>query len=241
MHAAGLALHEVVLEGIIAVVRGDRAGHGLPFEEEAIAKGVLVFDRTVVFHAEVDRGLPCGSRLLGAVQHRDNMCAGEAPIGLKPAVHDAVHDAPFIRPAHRRGKPRVRWHILKRQPAGRVGRTVKLIQKRRSLRAGADALGLELRRRDAAGGAGLGGPADGGIKPVGRGDVFKRLRLIGVRAAGELPEEGGDLRAGAGRVRAEGLRCHAVGDAVFDRPVDRIGEVCVRRHIDKRRCPRQRQ
>ena len=206
-----------------------------------MTEGVLVFDRAVVFHAEIDRGAPSGSRLLGAVQHRDNMRAGEAPIGQKTAVHDAAHDAPFICPAHRRSEPRVRGHILKRQPAGRVGRAVKLIQKRRALRAGADALGLKRRRRDAACGAGLNSPADGGIKPVGRSDVFKRLRLIGIRAAGEFPEEGGNLRAGAGRVRAEGLRRHAVRDAVFDRPVDRIGKVGVLRHIDKRRRARQRQ
>ena len=174
-----------------------------------------------------------------AVEERDDLTAGA---GRRPAEgirRLAVGDAAFIRPEDgREGIMLLVQHVRK-------GRDLKLIrglfgrapEERRHLLARAGIVGAEMRRVRAGRDALFHRPEDGVIEIVRglhvREGVLPRHLL---RAEG-TPEEGDDLAASAGVVRAEEAVSGAVRDLriVVHGPVDGVIVVCAVLHILKAR------
>ena len=107
------------------------------------------------------------------------------------------------------------------------------MQERHALAAGAGRIGREHRRGHAVRDAVLNGPSNRlGIVSARRNirEAAHRLRL---GAAGGAPQEGDDLRTGAGLVGAKHRVRQAVGDPLIDCPLHCIGKVSVRGNINK--------
>ena len=157
-------------------------------------------------------------------QERDDLRAGTVVARCKGRlVHTRSH-AVHVAPRHRFIRPF--GHIGERQvehPRAREALTLRLsaaVDHGRSLRTGADAVCAEGRLRLTGDDAGARRPTDrlGIVRALVH--IRKRHQVIHHGGTRRAPEEGHDLRAGAGLVRCKEAVTNAAGDAVLRRPLD---------------------
>ena len=162
---------------------------------------------------------------------RHDLCAGAVIVGAEQTTADAAGDAVLLRPGDCRRIVGVGCHIAEGCIAADSRRTGCAIEEGHRLCAGAGSIGAELAVASAAGDAVFDSPCDClGIIAI-RKNIGETAHGLGSRAARRAPQEGDDLRAGAGLIGSEQAVADAARDALFCRPLDRFIEVSVHGNI----------
>ena len=157
-------------------------------------------------------------------QESDDLRAGAVIVRRKGCLAHARGHTVHVAPRHRFIRPF--GHIGERQeehPCAREALALRLsvaVDHCRGLRTGADAVRTEGRLCQTGDDAGARRPADslGIIRTLVY--IRKRHQVIHHGGTRRAPEEGHDLRAGAGLVRCKEAVTNAAGDAVLRRPLD---------------------
>ena len=170
-------------------------------------------------------------------QERDDLRAGAVIARRKGCLAYARGHAVHVAPRHRFIRPF--GHIGERQvehPRAREALALRLsaaVDHGRSLRTGTDVVRAEGRLRQTGDDAGARRPADSFAVVRALVHIRERHPVIHHGRTGRAPEEGDDLRAGAGIVGSEHITAHAVGNAVFHRPIHRVLIIAAGGYIHK--------
>ena len=166
-----------------------------------------------------------------SVEERHDLAAGAVVVGAEQAAADALSHAVSCRPGDRVRKVAVGRDVGELRRTRRLG-VQGAGEERHRLRAGAGRVGRERAGRRAGGDAVFDGPRHGLLIVAAADHVGHAGRsALRLGRAGGAPQEGHDLRAGAGLLGSEQVIAHAGGDAVLDRPLDGLIEVGVVGHV----------
>ena len=139
----------------------------------------------------------------GAVQEGHDLAARAGLVGAEQSAADTAGDAVLLRPRDSRGVVSVSRHIGEGSVAAHGRAAGGAIQEGDSLSARAGGIGAELAVAGAAGDAVFNGPGDClGVVSV-SGNIGEVARALGSGRTGRTPQEGDDLRTGAGLVGSE--------------------------------------
>ena len=167
------------------------------------------------------------------IEKRHDLTARAAIVGAEQTAADALGHAVGRRPGDCLGKVAVSRDVTELRLAGRI-RVQRAGEERHRLRSCAGRVGREAALTGTGRDALAQRPANGfGIVHV-LGNIRQIHGIVHHRRPRRAPEEGHDLGTGAGLVRCKEAVTNAVGDAVLDRPLDRLVAVSVDRHIGER-------
>ena len=167
-----------------------------------------------------------------AVQEGYNLRAGAGGVGAEGIGAHPRRDALGSGPGHRVGIPGAVLHVGKAAALRHRRGTGGPVQEGHGLAPGHRGIGRKAVLAHAGGDPLLHGPQDRSVEVVALLHVCEGVPAAGrLGSARRLPQEGDDLRAGTGHIRAEGAGAGARGDAVLHRPLHRLGVPGVGRHV----------
>ena len=172
--------------------------------------------------------------LHGSVQERHNLTASAVVAGTEQTAADTASDIRLFSPDNGIGIICVRCNISKCAAAADRRRTRCAIEEGHSLLTGAGSVRAEPVAARATGDTVFHSPCNRlGIVAVSR-NIGKAARALGGGRTCCTPQEGYNLRAGAGGVGAEVCGVRARGDAFLGRPQNSIMEVVIALDIGER-------